>query len=367
MGKILSLIPGFRSRTPWVMIVAGIYYILSLSMMLISVWLGIFLLSGPFLLFRIDAVSEYHRTRNARSLIALMICAAVCGGSLIGFAYDISDSGPIQMTAAYKTSATAPTPLSDTLAQAIVLQHSAGGMTVQFADESNGEIRYAGITIPEEKEMETSGFLTGTVPPGSLIYLERDPSADSADYYVWLARPLTDSSDEVREKVLNAILIDKGYALTSDTYCGRYADLFMQYQTGAGTLWLNAESIAPSVSPTLPFPPSFSPTEAPTPPPTLVPTPPSAPETTLAPTLLPEPTPAPEPAESMDTPLPEPDQEEPVPPPSGVYYCGSKNSDVFHLSTCASVSRISPENLVIYTSREDAIRQGKRPCKKCNP
>jgi len=48
-------------------------------------------------------------------------------------------------------------------------------------------------------------------------------------------------------------------------------------------------------------------------------------------------------------------------------YVASKKSQVFHKSTCSSAKRISPENLVHYKTREDAIDDGKRPCKSCNP
>jgi len=48
-------------------------------------------------------------------------------------------------------------------------------------------------------------------------------------------------------------------------------------------------------------------------------------------------------------------------------YIASKNSDVFHKSGCSSAGRIKPENLVCYTTRTEAIKVGKRPCKRCKP
>jgi len=48
-------------------------------------------------------------------------------------------------------------------------------------------------------------------------------------------------------------------------------------------------------------------------------------------------------------------------------YVASKNSKVFHKSTCTWANRIAPKNLVHYKSREDAINDGKRPCKQCEP
>ncbi len=48
-------------------------------------------------------------------------------------------------------------------------------------------------------------------------------------------------------------------------------------------------------------------------------------------------------------------------------YVASKKSRVFHKSTCSSAKRILPENLVHYKTRQDAIDDGKRPCKLCKP
>ena len=48
-------------------------------------------------------------------------------------------------------------------------------------------------------------------------------------------------------------------------------------------------------------------------------------------------------------------------------YVSSKNSKVFHKADCASARRISPENLVGYNSRDEAIKAGKRPCERCKP
>ncbi|RLA83243.1 MAG: hypothetical protein DRG31_06400 [Deltaproteobacteria bacterium] len=53
--------------------------------------------------------------------------------------------------------------------------------------------------------------------------------------------------------------------------------------------------------------------------------------------------------------------------PAVYKYVSSKNSSVFHRPDCSSVKRISPENLVGYGSREEALSAGKRPCKRCKP
>ena len=53
--------------------------------------------------------------------------------------------------------------------------------------------------------------------------------------------------------------------------------------------------------------------------------------------------------------------------PTEYKYVASRNSDVFHSPDCSSAKRIKPENLVGYSSREEAIKAGKRPCKRCKP
>jgi hypothetical protein len=48
-------------------------------------------------------------------------------------------------------------------------------------------------------------------------------------------------------------------------------------------------------------------------------------------------------------------------------FVASKNSQVFHKASCASAKRISPNNLVSYATRDEAIAAGKKPCERCNP
>lgn len=55
-------------------------------------------------------------------------------------------------------------------------------------------------------------------------------------------------------------------------------------------------------------------------------------------------------------------------PPTTVHgYVASNSSDIFHKPDCRWAKNISPENLVTYTNREQAIKDGKRPCKWCKP
>jgi hypothetical protein len=48
-------------------------------------------------------------------------------------------------------------------------------------------------------------------------------------------------------------------------------------------------------------------------------------------------------------------------------YVASRRSKVFHKSDCRWVERIAPKNLVGYSSRDEALRAGKKPCKRCKP
>jgi hypothetical protein len=48
-------------------------------------------------------------------------------------------------------------------------------------------------------------------------------------------------------------------------------------------------------------------------------------------------------------------------------YAASKDKEVFHYITCSYVSKIKPENLILFKTREEAIASGRRPCKKCSP
>ena len=48
-------------------------------------------------------------------------------------------------------------------------------------------------------------------------------------------------------------------------------------------------------------------------------------------------------------------------------YVASKNSEVFHRPGCRWAEKISPRNLVVYNSTDEATKAGKRPCKLCKP
>lgn len=64
-----------------------------------------------------------------------------------------------------------------------------------------------------------------------------------------------------------------------------------------------------------------------------------------------------------------PDTITPQPPSnnSSINYIGNKNTHIFHYATCSSVQEMNPSNEIMFNSREEAISQGYRPCKKCDP
>ena len=53
--------------------------------------------------------------------------------------------------------------------------------------------------------------------------------------------------------------------------------------------------------------------------------------------------------------------------PREAKYVASKKSNVFHVSNCRYAKRISPKNLIVFSSRDEAINNGRRPCKVCTP
>lgn len=53
--------------------------------------------------------------------------------------------------------------------------------------------------------------------------------------------------------------------------------------------------------------------------------------------------------------------------PAPKEYVASKSGNVFHRPECRWAQNISAENLIRYSSKEEASKDGKRPCKSCNP
>lgn len=50
-----------------------------------------------------------------------------------------------------------------------------------------------------------------------------------------------------------------------------------------------------------------------------------------------------------------------------VTYIGNQNSHIFHYDWCESVSKMKDKNKVYFSSREEAVNAGYKPCQRCNP
>lgn len=48
-------------------------------------------------------------------------------------------------------------------------------------------------------------------------------------------------------------------------------------------------------------------------------------------------------------------------------YVSSARSEVFHKANCNSAAKISAKNRVVYSTRDEAIQAGKKPCDECRP
>lgn len=52
---------------------------------------------------------------------------------------------------------------------------------------------------------------------------------------------------------------------------------------------------------------------------------------------------------------------------SAVVYTGNLNSHIFHYDWCESVSKMKDKNKVYFSTREEAVQAGYKPCQRCNP
>ncbi|MFP2902814.1 hypothetical protein [Corallococcus sp. 4LFB] len=48
-------------------------------------------------------------------------------------------------------------------------------------------------------------------------------------------------------------------------------------------------------------------------------------------------------------------------------YMASKHKQIFHKATCRSVKLINPENLLTWSTRDAAVKSGRRPAGDCHP
>ena len=48
-------------------------------------------------------------------------------------------------------------------------------------------------------------------------------------------------------------------------------------------------------------------------------------------------------------------------------YVGNANSRKFHYANCSMVGKMNPKNKVFLNTRDEAIKAGYIPCKRCKP
>ena len=48
-------------------------------------------------------------------------------------------------------------------------------------------------------------------------------------------------------------------------------------------------------------------------------------------------------------------------------FIASRDREPFHTLNCSWAKKISPENAVYYNTRDEAVKDGHRPCKVCRP
>lgn len=198
-------------------------------------------------------------------------------------------------------------------------------------------IRMIGIDTPESVHpdqskntiygQKASDYTKSKIEKGQTVYLQKDVS-NTDKYgrllrYVWLEIPEdTENTDEIKNKMFNALVIESGYAnaypYEPDT---KLKDLFSQLEQEAKEknvgLWAENGLKIDGVTP-------------------------------------PAPTQSQKDAYEKEKNIRE-----------DTIYIGNKNSKIFHVSTCTTLPK--EENAIYFDIRTDAIEQGYEACKKCNP
>lgn len=81
MKDILKFIPGFRTQTKWKMIVASIYYLLSLVTLTSGVGTFLFYITIPFILFSIIDLIRNKGARKNSAIVLVISFILFCGGA----------------------------------------------------------------------------------------------------------------------------------------------------------------------------------------------------------------------------------------------------------------------------------------------
>ena len=142
----------------------------------------------------------------------------------------------------------APTTLDKPGARTIpaAVERVVDGDTAWFTltDGTREKVRFIGVDTPESTTQhepfgkEASAFTASILTAGRSVDLQID--LDERDRYgrllayVWLSRPATGDAAEARAKMLNAMLVEKGYAMVLTIPPNiAYVDLFVALQLEA--------------------------------------------------------------------------------------------------------------------------------------
>ena len=230
--------------------------------------------------------------------------------------------------------------VSNNTFEEVVVERVIDGDTIVVS--GGQKVRLILVDTPETKHptkgveyfgKEASEFTRNNLE-GKTVYLEKDVS-ETDKYgrllrYVWIARPSSDNptKTEIGNMCFNAALLSGGYArLATFPPDVKYVDFFRTLenqarQSNAG-LWGNGGAAPEATKPT-PQKPVAKPKA-------------SAPTKTY--------------------------NSNPINAP----YIGNSNTGKFHKRGCRSVQKMSPHNMVGFSSRSAAIGQGYSPCGRCHP
>ena len=225
--------------------------------------------------------------------------------------------------------------------------------------DTGEKVRFILVDTPETKHpnkgveyfgKESSDFTTAQLE-GKTVYLEKDVS-ETDKYgrllrYVWTQRPSTDTptDEEIKSYCFNAVLLAEGYAQVATFPPDlKYVDIFRTMETAArdNNMGLWADGGKSFVAKTDPNKGKNNQQQSQKKQ--------QAQNNNAA-------------AAKKDFPS---DKQENKPPINSTYV-GNKNTHKFHYSHCKSAEDMKVSNRVELNSREDAINQGYKPCKRCNP
>lgn len=229
--------------------------------------------------------------------------------------------------------------VSNNTFEEVVVERVIDGDTIVVS--GGQKVRLILVDTPETKHptkgveyfgKEASAYTTAQLT-GKTVYLQKDVS-ETDRYgrllrYVWVARPSSNnpSNDEVASLCFNAILIKNGYGkLATFPPDIKYVDLFksLERQARQANTGLWAGGTAPEAPKPTPQKPVAKPKA-------------SAPTKTYNSN------------------------------PINAAYIGNSNTGKFHKRSCPSVNKMSPHNMVGFSSRSAAIGQGYSPCGRCHP